>query len=192
MHACRRVICAAVLSAAVLVGSTTGSVRATDSWQSQKEFFATVKSLCGTTYDGLTEFPLNEPGHPLGGGKILTIHFASCSDTEVRIPLHAGEDKSRTWVLTLRDGKLLLKHDHRHADGTPDAQTNYGGWATGDGSAHRQRFAADEETAKLIPDAATNVWTMELDAAEQRLTYSLERHGAPRYKAVFKLRGVAE
>jgi hypothetical protein len=86
----------------------------------------------------------------------------------------------------LRDGRLLLKHDHRHADGTPDAQTNYGGWATSDGSPGRQHFAADEETAKLIPEAATNVWTIEFDPAGEQFVYSLERHAAPRYKAVFR------
>jgi hypothetical protein len=82
---------------------------------------------------------------------------------------------------------LLLKHDHRHANGTPDEVTMYGGWAT-EGDATRQRFAADEETAKLIPDAATNVWTIEIDTARQRLTYALERHSQPRYKAVFHLK----
>jgi len=170
---------------------SAGSVSGADA-TSQQAFFERLRSLCGATYDGITEFPLNELDHPLGGGKKLTIHFASCSDTEIRIPLQAGEDKSRTWVLTLRDGKLLLKHDHRHADGTPDAQTNYGGWAKDDGTANRQQFAADEETAKLIPDAATNVWTMDIDEAKQQFTYSLERHNAPRYKAVFKLRPVEQ
>jgi hypothetical protein len=59
----------------------------------------------------------------------------------------------------------------------------YGGWAT-EGNEWRQRFAADGETAKLIPQAATNVWTLEFDAAAGRFIYALERNGQPRYKAV--------
>jgi hypothetical protein len=152
-------------------------------------FFQNVRKLCGQRFEGATEFPKDEPGHPLAGKK-LTISVEQCSDNEIRIPLQAGEDKSRTWILTLRDGRLLLKHDHRHADGTPDKVTMYGGWST-EGDADRQRFPADIETAKLIPEAATNIWTLEIDAAQEQLVYALERHGQPRYKAVFSLKALA-
>ena len=179
LHLCRLILS---LSLCALLSATA---HADEPAPTQTLFFENLRKLCGSTFEGATEFP-EDPNHPLGGKK-LTIHIASCSETEIRIPLQAGEDKSRTWVLTLRDGRLLLKHDHRHADGTPDVQTNYGGWATSDGSPERQRFAADEETAKLIPDAATNVWTIQFDAAGEQFVYALERHGAPRYKAVFRL-----
>ena len=148
-------------------------------------FFQNVRKLCGQRFDGATEFPRDDPSHALAGKK-LTISIEQCSDNEIRIPLQAGEDKSRTWILTLREGRLLLKHDHRHADGTPDKVTMYGGWAV-DGDANRQRFAADGETATLIPEAATNVWTLEIDSAKEQFIYALERHGQPRYKAVFNL-----
>ncbi|MBA2436542.1 MAG: hypothetical protein H0V54_15925, partial [Chthoniobacterales bacterium] len=82
---------------------------------------------------------------------------------------------------------LRLKHDHRHPDGTPDKQTNYGGWATNDGTATRQQFPADEETAALIPEAATNIWTLEIDREKRTFLYALERNKAPRYRAVFAL-----
>ena len=149
-----------------------------------KLFFERLSRLCGEQFEGATEFPPDED-HPLAGKK-LVITFAQCSDNEIRIPLHAGEDKSRTWIISLRPEALLLKHDHRHADGTPDKVTMYGGWALEGGTPHRQRFAADEETAKLLPEAATNVWTIELDDEKQQLTYALERHDQPRYKAVFR------
>ena len=175
----------------LLAKSPAAGDDASDPRKTQRLFFENLKKLCGATYKGATEFP-RDPDHPLAVGKELTIRFASCSEDEIRIPLHAGEDKSRTWILTLRDGKLLLKHDHRHPDGTPAGQTNYGGWATDDGTAERQHFAADDETAKLIPEAATNVWTMEIDAEKGQFTYSLERNNAPRYKAVFRLDRAAE
>jgi hypothetical protein len=149
-------------------------------------FFQNVRKLCGQRFEGATDFPKDEPGHPLAGKKLI-ISIEQCSDNEIRIPLQAGEDKSRTWILTLREGRLLLKHDHRHADGTPDKVTMYGGWAAG-GDANRQRFAADGETATLIPEAATNVWTLEIDAAKEQFIYALERNGQPRYKAIFSLK----
>jgi hypothetical protein len=149
-------------------------------------FFQNIKKLCGQRFEGATEFPLDEPGHPLAGKK-LAIAVEQCSDGEIRIPLQAGEDKSRTWILTLREGRLLLKHDHRHADGTPDKVTMYGGWAA-EGDANRQHFPADSDTAELIPEAATNVWTLEIDSAKGQFIYALERHGQPRYKAVFSLK----
>jgi hypothetical protein len=152
-------------------------------------FFDNIRKLCGQRFEGATEFPKDEPGHPLAGKK-LTISIEQCGENEIRIPLQAGEDKSRTWILTLRDGRLLLKHDHRHADGTPDKVTMYGGWAA-EGDANRQRFPADSETAKLIPEAATNIWTLEIDVAKEQFVYALERNGQPRYKAVFSLKVVA-
>lgn len=149
-------------------------------------FFQNVRKLCGQRFEGATEFPRDDPAHPLAGKK-LTISVEQCSDNEIRIPLQAGEDKSRTWILTLRDGRLLLKHDHRHADGTPDKVTMYGGWAA-EGDANRQRFPADGDTARLIPEAATNVWTLEIDKAKEQFIYALERNGQPRYKAIFSLK----
>lgn len=185
------ILTAIALVALALTGAPQPQARAAnDLPDAAALFFQNLKTLCGHRFEGATEFP-DEPDHPLGGGKKLTITFEKCSENEIRIPLQAGEDKSRTWVLTLSGNRLLLKHDHRHADGTPDKVTMYGGWATAEGDALRQRFSADEETAKLIPEAATNVWTIEMDAARERITYALERHGQPRYKAVFRLQPAA-
>jgi hypothetical protein len=181
-----RVARAALCSALIIAACAGWDARAADGTQDQQQFFANLAKLCGRTVEGATEFPQNAD-HPMVGKKLI-LSGATCSAAEIRIPLQVGEDKSRTWVFTISDKGLLLKHDHRHADGTPDEQTNYGGWAKPGGTANRQQFAADEETAKLIPDAATNVWTVEFDAAKSQLIYALERHNAPRYKAVFDLR----
>jgi hypothetical protein len=108
----------------------------------------------------------------------------------IRIPFHVGEDKSRTWILTLTDAGLLFKHDHRHADGTPDKITMYGGLAAPSGTQYTQSFPADAETAKLIPEAATNVWTLQINPEKQQFMYYLERHKEPRYKALFNLKAL--
>ena len=153
-------------------------------------FFASMTKLCGQRFDGATEFPANAD-HPLVGKK-LVISVGPCAENEIRIPLQAGEDRSRTWILTLNERGLLLKHDHRHADGSPDKITMYGGWSMPDGSAIRQRFAADPETAALLPEAATNIWTIEIDEAKAQFVYALERNGQPRYRAVFDLKQLAK
>lgn len=153
--------------------------------EAQKAFFENVKKLCGRKFEGATDFP-QDPAHPLAG-KRLVMHVETCGAGEIRIPFHVGEDRSRTWVLTLTPGGLLFKHDHRHADGTPDRVTDYGGLASDDGSASEQRFPADTLTAGLIPEAKTNVWTMRIDEKKKRFTYYLERDGKPRYRAYFDL-----
>jgi len=99
---------------------------------------------------------------------------------EVRIPLHVGEDRSRTWVITRSDSGLRLKHDHRHEEGSADRITQYGGDTRDAGLATRQEFYADSLTAALIPAARTNVWTMELRPLEGRFAYALRREGTDR------------
>ena len=175
---------ALVLTAALLSGNPARAEPDAAATSAQRLFFENVKKLCGETFEGVTEFP-DDPKHDFAGKK-LVISVETCTEGEIRIPFHVGDDTSRTWVLTLTDKGLLLKHDHRHADGTPDKVTMYGGWATSEGTATRQRFAADEETAKLIPEAATNVWTLTILEDQQQFRYALERNGAPRYSALLK------
>ena len=175
----------AVLIAVVLAVSAAAETAEADA---PKEFFENLKNLCGKSFEGATQFP-QDADHPMVGKKLI-MTVATCSEREIRIPLQVGEDKSRTWVVMLASDRLLLKHDHRHADGTPDKQTNYGGWAVDGGTAQRQRFAADEETSKLIPEAASNVWTLAIEPEKRQFTYPLERNGAPRYEALFSLEPV--
>lgn len=158
--------------------------------QSSREFFENIRALCGNRFQGRTEFPTNAD-HPMVG-KSLEMFVSSCADAEIRIPFKVGDDKSRTWVLRLTGSGVLLKHDHRHADGTPDKVTNYGGWANPDGTADRLSFAADEETAKLIPEASTNVWTLEFDSGKKWFSYTLHRNNELRYRAVFDLQKPAK
>src|SRR5688572_23897348 len=67
----------------------------------QGEFFANLKKLCGQQFEGVTEFPENAD-HPMVGKKLI-LAVASCTDAEIRLPLQVGEDKSRTWILTLSE-----------------------------------------------------------------------------------------
>ncbi len=150
--------------------------------QTHDEFIKNLSSLCGTRFEGQMTFPTE--GQDSFKGKLLVAEFARCSELEVAIPFAVGEDTSRTWLVSAIEGGLQLKHDHRHADGTPDKISLYGGRTLTDGSATQQSFAADEHTKKLIPEASSNVWTLSLSKDMSTLTYYLERHQKPRFRAV--------
>jgi hypothetical protein len=68
----------------------------------------------------------------------------------------------------------------------------YGGYAKPGGTLVAQSFPADEHTAKLIPAAATNEWTLTLDTDKKILSYILKREGQLRFHADFDLSKPAE
>lgn len=148
-------------------------------------FFQNLTGLCGEQFHGEGLFP-DDPGHELIDVNLLLM-VASCEDDEIRIPFHAGEDRSRTFVITHGDEGLHLRHSHRYEDGTPHDLTNYGGYANMEGDAERQFFEADQRTVEMLPEAATNVWMMEMDLENGTFVYYLERHNEPRFRAEFTL-----
>lgn len=169
----------ALLSIAVDVHSAD-TVRPT----SADEFFDGLRALCGARFEGASSFPA-DPGDDFAGKRLVAV-IESCTASEIRVPFAVGGDRSRTWIIARVPGGLSLKHDHRHADGRPDEITMYGGTSVDNGTAHSQSFAADAHTARLIPAAATNVWTLSLDPDGRRLTYYLERNAKPRFKATLE------
>lgn len=150
----------------------------------QEAFFDLLLDLCGARYVGASTYP-EDPGDDWRD-KELVVTIEHCDKRELRMPLAVGDDHSRTWVLRRVEGGLELKHDHRHEDGTPHEVTRYGGTTTEAGSAVSQSFPADAVTATLIPEAATNVWSLSLSDDGTTLTYYLERHDAPRFEAVLR------
>ena len=62
----------------------------------------------------------------------------------------------------------------------------YGGMAKHGGTARTQSFLADDYTARLVPGADTNVWTVSLSQDGSVLTYRLDRHDKPRAEFVLK------
>jgi hypothetical protein len=166
---------------ALALTALNANAHAPDAAKAQRAFFGQLAALCGATYEGASVFP-NDPADSFTGKKLVA-QLASCKADEIRIPFLVGEDKSRTWIIRSDAAGLTLKHDHRHADGTPDAVTMYGGLASDAGSAQAQSFHADAHTAKLIPAASTNVWTLSLSPDASTMTYYLERDGKPRFKA---------
>ncbi|HEU0306608.1 MAG TPA: hypothetical protein VFR30_06530 [Lysobacter sp.] len=148
----------------------------------QQAFFANVSALCGKAYAGriVADQPAPTGADPFTG-KPLVMHVRECDGNTIRIPFHVGDDRSRTWVLTRSSGGLRLKHDHRHADGSPDAVTMYGGDTTDAGTASRQQFPVDAESRAMFTREGrsvsnTNVWAMEI-APQRSFVYELAREG---------------
>jgi hypothetical protein len=146
-------------------------------------FWNNLQKHCGKAYEGQLIEPKNDEGF---AGKKLVMHVRSCSAKEIRVPFFVGDDRSRTWVFTKQKGVITLKHDHRHEDGSEDEVTQYGGTASNAGSDNLQMFPADQETATLLPRAATNVWSVTLD--ENSYGYNLSRiYNNTVFKVVFDL-----
>jgi hypothetical protein len=143
-------------------------------------FFERLASLCGKAFEGRIASPA-VPADAAFAGKRLVMHVRGCSEGELRIPFHVGEDRSRTWVVTRTAAGLRLKHDHRHEDGSEDRLTQYGGDSAGAGEAVRQEFPADAFSKALFlregsAQSVTNVWAMEVDPGA-RFAYELRRPG---------------
>ena len=138
-----------------------------------------LQALCGQAFPGSAiEVP---PGDTTMSGRELIIHLRECSPDEIRIPFQISGDRSRTWILRRTPDGLELKHQHRHPDGSLDSITNYGGRTlpgaiVGPVTA---QFPADSETIRLLPEAASNIWTIEVESG-RALAYSMVRQGTSR------------
>lgn len=153
----------------------------------QEVFWNSLQSLCGRAYEGRVVFSAGSAGDTALAASRMVMHVRECSTTEIRIPFHVGEDRSRTWVFARTPAGLRLKHDHRHEDGQPDSVNWYGGDTRDSGSSRRQSFPADEHTVSLNPLFRTNVWTVEIHPGE-RYVYDLQRIGTDRrFRAEFDL-----
>lgn len=140
-----------------------------------KQFWENLQKQCGKSFEGkVTEGADNDTFRD----KKLVMHIRNCDKNTIRIPFFVADDKSRTWVLTYKNNRIKLKHDHRHEDGSEDKVTQYGGTTTNSGSSTLQFFPADQQTCNLLPTAAANVWWITLD--ETSFTYNLRRIGSDR------------
>ncbi|HVR43254.1 MAG TPA: hypothetical protein VMS56_07370 [Thermoanaerobaculia bacterium] len=146
------------------------------------EFLAAISQHCHQAFAGriIADEPPPAGDDPFTG-KPLVMHVRECSDDEVRIPFHVGDDRSRTWILTRTGSGLRLKHDHRHEDGTDDEVTMYGGDTATPGTATRQEFPVDEHSVRMFEEAGltasvVNVWAMEIEPG-RRFLYELARPG---------------
>jgi len=143
----------------------------------QDDFLKNLNLLCGKAFEGkLVKY--NENDETWRQSKTI-MHVRDCSDNEIRIPLHVGENRSRTWIITRTKEGLRLKHDHRHEDGSPDAVTMYGGDTASAGKATEQSFPVDQESKETfvkndLNASVDNTWWMTIEPGE-RFSYRLTR-----------------
>jgi len=146
---------------------------------SHDQYFDRLRALCGQAFEG--RVVTNEEADRDMAAARLFVQIRSCSDVELRIPFHVGNDHGRTWVVTRTATGLLLRHEHRSRDGSEAAPTGYGGETVAPGNPRRQEFPADRATRDLfvrenIPASITNVWAIEI-VPGRLLAYELRRPG---------------
>lgn len=151
----------------------------------QDAFFAALTAHCGKAYAG--KLASSQEADADMRGKAMVMHVRSCTPDRIEIPFHidglgpdASWDRSRTWIITRTATGLRLKHDHRHADGSKDELTMYGGDTADAGTAARQTFPVDAESIALFTRTGrsvsnTNIWSVQ--TTPDGFTYGLSRDG---------------
>ena len=144
---------------------------------SQDAYFNNLSALCGKAFAG--KISVDTPASEGFNGPLI-MHVRKCTDNQLQIPFHVGDDHSRTWIITKTGSGLSLKHDHRKKDGSHDVSTMYGGHTTNAGWANVQSFPADQYSKELFsrlgnPQSNTNIWQMYI--YPQTFSYRLIREG---------------
>lgn len=147
------------------------------------QWYSKLASLCGRAWEG--RVVSTDAADASFIGQRLVMHVRQCTEDEIRIPFHVGDDHSRTWVISRTAAGYKLKHDHRHEDGSPDALTMYGGNSRGAGSAVRQEFPADAESIAMFTAQGRsvsngNVWAVEV--GDPIFAYELRRPPGPGHR----------
>jgi len=149
----------------------------------ENAFFAALSARCGQAFAG--KLVSDQPADADMRGQPMVMHVRNCTADRIEIPFHVGSadgewDRSRTWIISRTATGLRLKHDHRHADGSADAVTFYGGDTATPGTATRQEFPVDAESIALFERtgrsvSTTNVWAVE--TTDAGFAYELRREG---------------
>ncbi|MCL1079212.1 hypothetical protein D5R81_14745 [Parashewanella spongiae] len=141
-------------------------------------FFERLKMYCGKAFQGKVTVDNQDNGS--FSNKKLVMHVRKCTDIELQIPFHVGNDASRTWIITKTGSGLSLKHDHRQGNGEYDDLTMYGGHTLDAGKDHAQSFPADQYSKELfvkqeISQSVGNTWQILI--RPEKYTYRLFRQG---------------
>jgi hypothetical protein len=151
---------------------------AEDQPQAQAEFMQAFKPYCGQAYSArIVEDNAPSPAWDYP----LVVHIRDCEDSVIRMPLHVGNNRSRTWVLTRHPDFIDFQHYHLHEDGSPDAVSPYGGQTRSIGTATHQSFPVDEASKTLflaegLDVSVTNTWIIDFPE-QQTMRYRLSRPG---------------
>jgi hypothetical protein len=144
----------------------------------QDAFWANLAALCESAAEG-TLLRAPEGDTQIDPAARLVVHFRECGPEELRFPLHVDDNRSRTWVFIRHEDHLELRHDHRHEDGTEEANTWYGATTLQRGTANRQEFVIERNGIR-------SGWRVEIEPGE-RYTYGTIRDGEWRHHLEFDL-----
>jgi hypothetical protein len=144
---------------------------------SHDAFFDSIAKHCGKAFEGKVVFD-NDPSPAFDNALIM--HVRSCSNSQLQVPFHVGDDASRTWIITKTGSGLSLKHDHREKDGSDDELTMYGGHTIDAGYNNVQSFPADAYSKLFfvnlgIAQSVGNTWQMFI--YDNTFSYRLIRQG---------------
>lgn len=140
-------------------------------------FFSSIAKYCGQAFVGKVTVD-NQPSSAFDAR--LVMHVRKCTQVDIQIPFHVGDDASRTWIITKTGSGLSLKHDHRQEDGSDDPLSMYGGHTLDAGYEQMQSFPADQYSKELfvntgIPQSVGNTWQMFI--YDEKFSYRLIRQG---------------
>ncbi len=157
----------------LLAGQASGAENAQD------RFFKQLGNLCGQAFAG--KVVRDNSNDNRFRDKVIILHIRDCSDREIRMPMHVGDDHSRTFILTRNGGNIKLEHDHRHDDGHPDRISMYGGTTQDAGTQWRQDFPINDFSRTLFMEndlrvSLTNIWTIAIRPGKS-VSYQLRRPG---------------
>lgn len=133
------------------------------------QFFNNLALECGNAFAGGLRVQPDDVDM-FTGTEGMQIHFRECHEDHLEIPFHIEKeaeetwDRSRTWIMTLHEDGLELRHDHRKPDGTADDVTMYGGFSVGEGTAYEQRFQSRPRTEAA--DGAFRGWRIQYKPGE--------------------------
>ena len=142
----------------------------------QHVFFDRFLAYCGQSFaahiveDDQPSDAWNQP---------LVVHIRDCETDTLRMPLHVGEDRSRTWVLQRTEKGLNFQHIHLHQDGSVDAVSPYGGHTAENGTESLQSFPVDAASKTLFEEnglavSTQNTWRLGFPSADT-MSYELTR-----------------
>ena len=148
----------------------------TETLNLQHVFFDRFLGYCGQSFaahiveDDQPSEAWNQP---------LVLHIRDCEADTLRMPLHVGEDRSRTWVLQRTEKGLNFQHIHLHEDGSADAVSPYGGHTAETGTESLQSFPVDAASKTLFEQnglavSTQNTWRLGFPSADI-LSYQLTR-----------------
>ena len=145
--------------------------------ETKTAFIDNVRAFCGKAFAG--KIISQDEADDAWRTEKIKMHVRDCANNEIKIALHVGENRSRTWILRDEDEGFALRHDHRHEDGSPDALTFYGGHL-GNITSTRAEFPADQSTKDLfdrenIPVSKANTWAMEVHPNDGVFIYEMSR-----------------